>query len=143
MKRFAQQVLLTLLYLTPIGYILNLFALQTGKMTPGVYVSMQRETPILAHIKQNPLFKDRAQWLVDGIFLVSQGLLVLQQKLGNIFTAYGWVALVFGIVNFVSAFFPKFDWNKRLGVLRVSILEILVITLLGLSVVLSSNAITF
>lgn len=137
MKSIIQEIFLRLLYLTPTGYLLSLLTLQTGKQTPGVYITLQRYTPILAYIKPNPLILDRVQWLFNGISLILQALVVFSQKFGNIFSVYGWIALLYGIVNFISAVFPKFDWNKKLGVLRVTIIEILMLVLLGASVVLS------
>lgn len=139
MKHLLQQIFQKFLYLTPIGYILSLLALQTGEKTPGVYVELSRDMPIKAHIKQNPLFTDRLGWFLNGTSLFLQAFFVLNQEIAdiNIIVVYAWISLVFGVVSLVSAFFPQFEWNKGFTFIRITSLEVIVILLLGMSVIIA------
>lgn len=136
MKQLVLEIIFRLLYLTPIGYILSLYSLEIGKKTPGVYIALSDNVPTTAFIKQDPLFIERIEWGLSGVFLLVQAFIILWRHLGWKFgAAYAWIALVFGIISFVSAFFPSFPWNKRSKIFKISILEMLIIFCLIVAVI--------
>lgn len=114
-----------------------LVALQSGEWTPGVYIVLRRYELVMAYIKPNPVFTDRVQWFFSGAFLLLQAFYAFKLRyIGSFMAAYEWIASVFGVVCLVSAFFPKFGWNKRLGIFKITILEIILVVLLAVSVIL-------
>lgn len=116
MKQLLEKIGLTLLYLTPVGYILRLISLQTGNSTPGVFVEMSKHKPIIVVVKNNPTIGDRFHWLVNGVFLITQAFVIIKNELGASWGGtYAYVALIFGITNAVAAFFPSLNWNKKTG----------------------------
>jgi MFS family permease len=136
MKVVFQKVILTLLYLTPIGYFLRMIDLQTGYESSGIYVRLPYRAPLHAFVKQNPLFTERVQWIFNGVFLLLQAFFVVWKQLGDEFgAAYAWLAAIFGVVSIISAFSPKFDWNKKLVTLRITYFETVVVLMLILCVV--------
>lgn len=113
-RLILKEIFITLLYLTPVGYLLSLFRLYTGERTPGVYVYLPQDLSPAVIVKGNPLFKDRVQWFFNGLCLVFQVFIIIQNNLGGTLgQAYSWLALVFGIVNVVSAIFPTFNWKEK------------------------------
>jgi len=136
---FLKEIFITLLYLTPIGYLLILFKLYSGERTPGVYVDLPRDEPIKVFVKENPLIKDRIHWLFNGVALIVQASIIFYQNLGgDLGHTYAWIASIFGVVNTVSAFFPTLNWNGKLfKVVNISVIWILVILFLILTVVYS------
>lgn len=114
MRLILKDIFITLLYLTPIGYLLSLFRLYSGERTPGVYVYLPENMPPAVIVKENPLFNDRAQWFFNGLFLVFQVFVIIHNNLsGTVGQAYSWMAFVFGVVNVVSAIFPTFNWKEK------------------------------
>jgi len=139
MRLILKEILITLLYLTPIGYLLSLFKLYSGERTPGVYVYLPRDEPIRVFVKENPLAADRIHWLFNGGSLITQALIIIHKNLGGDWGhSYAWIALIFGVVNTVSSIFPSFNWNGKLfNVINISVIWILVILFLILTVVYS------
>ncbi len=137
MKDSLKKILIQLLYLTPIGYLLKLFKLQTGEYTPGLYIELSRDYPILAYIKNNPTYNERINWLVNGFLLLLQGVFIIIKNFGeDLGFTYAWIALIFGIVSTISSVFPKFNWNNPFLFRKITILELLVVISLIMSVVL-------
>jgi len=139
MRKILREIVITVLYLTPIGYLLSLFKLSSGERTPGVYVYLPDDESIRVFVKENPFVTDRIQWFINGISLLSQAFVIIFKNLGgDLGHTYAWVALIFGVVNIVSVFFPTFNWNGRLfKVINISAIWILVILSLILSVAYS------
>ena len=139
MRLILKEIFITLLYLTPIGYLLSLFKLYSGERTPGVYVYLPRDEPIKVFVKENPLITDRIHWLFNGGFLIVQASIIIHNNLGGDWGhTYAWIALIFGVVNTVSAIFPTFNWNGKLfKVVNISTIWVLVILFLILAVVYS------
>ena len=139
MRKILSEIVITVLYLTPIGYLLSLFKLSSGERTPGVYVYLPDDESIRVFVKENPFVTDRIQWFINGISLLSQAFVIIFKNLGgDLGHTYAWVALIFGVVNIVSVFFPTFNWNGRLfKVINISAIWILVILSLILSVAYS------
>jgi len=139
MRKILNEIVITLLYLTPIGYLLSLLKLYSGERTPGVYVYLPRDKPIQVFVKDNPVFTDRIHWFINGASLLIQAFLIIQKNLGGDWGhTYAWIASIFGVVNAVSAFFPTFNWNGNLfKAIKIPIIWILVILLLILTVVYS------
>lgn len=137
MRLIFEDIFITLLYLTPIGYLLSLLELYSGERTPGVYVCLPRDKPIRVFVKENPLVADRTHWLVNGSSLIAQASIIIYKDLGGSWGhTYAWIALVFGAVNMVSAIFPTFNWNGRLfKVVNIPAIWVLVILLLILATV--------
>lgn len=114
MKRIFSQLVVYLLYLTPIGYLLSLFKLNSGDTTPGVYIDLPRDRPINVTVKQNPLYSDRFHWFFNGAVLLGQAFVVVNRNVGgNWGTAYAWIAIVFGIVNVTASLCPTIDWALK------------------------------
>lgn len=120
--KFFQRIFLRLLYLTPVGYFLSLLSLVKGESTPGVYVVLEKYSPIEALVKENPTAKERMDWLINGMvlllgfwFVSISGIPAERNIIGDFAATYAWMSLVFGVVSTVSAFFPKFPWNKQLS----------------------------
>lgn len=134
MKPFLRKIIVSFLYLTPVGYLLSLFNLISGEATPGVYVYLPSDELVRVFIKKNPTVNDRANWFLNGGFLIIQAAALIHRNLGGKWGGtYAWMAVVFGVVNSVSAIFPTFNWNGK--VLGVSIIWTLLILSLILTVV--------
>ncbi len=114
MKKTFQNILISLLYFTPIGYLLKLISLNTGKTTPGVFVKMTRHEPVTVVVIKNATISDRVHWFINGTLLLTQAFYVVNYQIGGDFGgAYTYTALIFGIVNIISAFFPTIDWKDK------------------------------
>lgn len=108
-----QRILIRLLYLTPLGYLLNSLYLLSGNQTKGLKVYLNRYSPITAKVKDKPSFSERVNWLANSIVLFTQGWFVIQHGLGgSLGGAYAITAYIFGGVSIISAVFPKVRWNK-------------------------------
>lgn len=110
-----QKIILRLLYLTPFGYMLSALSLIQGERTWGIYISLERYSPIRAYIKQKPTSGERINWFINGLFLLAEGWVVaINEIAGDIGGVFAWLAFIFGSVSLVSAIFPRFPWNKKL-----------------------------
>lgn len=123
MKAVFWKIVRRLLYFTPIGYVLSLFDLHLGKATPGVYVHLPQYTPPKVFVKKNYLPKDRFDWFFNGSVLLAQAGFAVSSNLMNptsveeiqiLLSMFIWTALLFGIVNIITALFPKVSWEKRI-----------------------------
>jgi hypothetical protein len=116
MKKIAKKIIITLLFLTPIGYLMKLFNILSGEVTPGVYLSLETDEPIEAVIKKNPQVHDRIQWFINGVVLLIQSIYVFSIDIfDEIGGSYAWIAFLYATINIISALFPKLDWNKKLS----------------------------
>jgi hypothetical protein len=104
----------------------------------GVSYIVRRELPISVNVKQNYSLIDRLNWMVNGIFLLSEGIYVFDKYLQffgkqymTLPLAFVQIAVLTGIVNIVSGFFPTLQWNKRTPLLltKAEILFILSLSL--------------
>lgn len=97
---------------------------------------MPRDEPIRVVVKENPLIADRVHWFINGISLLIQALVIIFKNLGGDWGhAYAWIALIFGAVNALSAFFPTFNWNGKLSnAINIPLIWILVILFLILTI---------
>lgn len=114
--RFWQKLILRLLYLTPIGYLLSLLFLMKGERTPGIYVVLERYSPVSAKVKKNPTFFERINWFINGFFLLTEAWLAFkyapESGLEEWVGSFAFVAFIFGAVSLVSAIFPRISWNR-------------------------------
>ena len=125
------------LYFTPIGYILDLISLDEGKRTPGIYLKIPRNEPMMAYIKPNPTGRERVEWFINGLLLLLQSVYILNQRpiryhnlVDELAFSYALMAFIFGFVSLVVAVFPNFPLNLRFKFLRISILEIMFVLVL-------------
>ncbi|MBU1015451.1 hypothetical protein KKI17_03430 [Patescibacteria group bacterium] len=107
------KIFVRLLYLTPIGYLFGLLDFFTGK--EGIEVDLgSRLSPISANIKRAPSLKERLNWFVNGMFLFGEASWVaFTGAWGTYGTTFALFAWIFSVVSIVSAFAPKFPWNKK------------------------------
>ncbi len=143
MRSQFNKILLTLLYLTPIGYVLSILDLYSGEKTPGVYVYLsgdQPNKPMQVFVKKNPLVLERVHWFINGISLILQAFTVVYKNIGgNWGLYYVWVASIFGFVNLISSFLPTFNWNGGIiKSVKVSNIGVLVLLALILTLLMSN-----
>ena len=117
--KWWQNIILKLLYFTPIGYILSYLFLIRGNKTPGISVILDSHSPIKATIKTNPSFNERFNWFVNGLILSAQAIIITRETASNIggnnvSGSYAFAAFIFGLVSFISAIFPNINWNKHI-----------------------------
>ncbi len=124
-------LIIRLLYLTPIGLYISLFYLALGKRLPGIFIKDG-----LVFVKENPTIGDRVSWFVNGIFILNEGWYFL--KIFNYDTdAVIQSLFLFGltaIIAFVSCFYPRFHWNKPISTLS-GIIILLIFSILSFLVV--------
>jgi len=125
MKNIIREIVIRLLYLTPIGYLLSFADLRNKNKTRGIVLSMHENEPTHIEVKNNPSFGDRAYWFFNGIVLILQAWFILYNQatkrskyfiedIDNFIGGYAVFAAIFGLASVVSAFYPKMPWNKKL-----------------------------
>jgi hypothetical protein len=108
-------LIIRLLYLTPIGYLISSADLLSNKSIKGINVNLSKYSPIRANISSKPDIATRINWLLNSIILFFQGFQILSKNIGGeIGGGYAILATIFGGICFVSAIFPKIQWNKNL-----------------------------
>jgi hypothetical protein len=122
-KKIFQEIILFILYATPLGYLLSLLRIIDSEKHSAVYMQIVREKPLNVYVKQSPLPYERLRWIIHGLTLLFQAIFSLYLGLSsknttdmNLFGAYVWMA-------FLSGIFPTFPWNKRL--FGISIFEVI------------------
>lgn len=140
MKEFLKKIGLQLIYMTPIGYLINFSKLQIGEYVPGIYIELSPDYPIKATVKENPSLKERFNWFFNGFILISQSLFLASDKFWDkimtvlysqdiwsivVFTYIG-TGLIYGILCILTPIFPTFNWNKSIFFGKITILEITV-----------------
>jgi len=109
-----QKIVLRLLYLTPFGYFLSTISLLQGEKIKGIQIDLERYSPINAHVTKNPMFNERLNWFINGIFLLAEGWFVLVKQIaGDIGGGFALVAIIFGTVSLISAIYPGIQWNRK------------------------------
>jgi len=129
-KKIFQEIILFILYATPLGYLLSLLRIIDSEKHSAVYMQIVREKPLNVYVKQSPLPYERLRWIIHGLTLLFQAIFSLYLGLSsknttdmNLFGAYVWMAFLFGLISFLSGIFPTFPWNKRL--FGISIFEVI------------------
>ncbi len=84
---------------------------------------MRRSEPVIVVVKKNPKTQDRVRWFINGLVLLAEAYYVINFEIGgDLGGSYAFVALIFGVVNSITAVFPKIDWNgKRSNFLLLTI----------------------
>lgn len=78
-------------------------------------LSMIGNEPSSVEIKKSRSFTDRLYWLFNGAALIGQTWFILSHSIEDNFAgAYAILATIFGSISVVSAFYPRFPWNKKL-----------------------------
>lgn len=109
------QLIIRLLFLTPIGYLINSVNLLSNKNIQGINVDISKYSPIRADINTKPDIAMRVNWFLNSTVLIFQSYQILSKNLGGeIGGGYAVLAAIFGGICFVSAIFPKIQWNKNL-----------------------------
>ena len=109
------QLIIRLLYLTPIGFLMSSVSLLSNKSIKGINVDLGKYSPIRASISSKPGINMRANWLLNSIVLFFQSFQILSKNFGGeIGGGYAILALIFGGICFVSSIYPKIQWNKNL-----------------------------
>ena len=109
------QLIIRLLYLTPIGYLISSVNLLSNNNIRGINVNISRYSPIRAHLSRKPDTSMRINWFVNSLVLFFQSFQILSKNIGGeIGEGYAVLATIFGGICFVSAIFPKIQWNKNL-----------------------------
>ncbi len=109
------QLIVRLLYLTPIGYLIGSVNLLSKKSIKGININLGKYSPIRANISTKPNTKTRFNWFLNSVVLLFQSYQILSKNIGGeIGGGYAILAIIFGSVCFVSALFPKIQWNKSL-----------------------------
>jgi hypothetical protein len=115
-----------LIFLTPLGLILNSFKFQSGEK--GIALNLSSHTPIKAVVSNNPSNNLRFQWFVDGSASLISVILLIQSKYGgDIGAIYSILAIIYATLCLVSSIQPKFDWNKRGKFIPFTAFEVLVV----------------
>lgn len=131
MKEYLQQIFLYLLYLTPLGYFLSLTKLMDPKYSQGVFVQIDEKKPMYVFVKANPTVSDRFHWFTNGVALTWQSYWVATRFYDiEIVAGYAVFAIIFGIVNIVTAIFPRFPWNSQSKIMSIIII-ILILAVFG------------
>lgn len=111
-----QKIIVRLFYLTPIGYFLSTLDLLSGERIKGINIDLESYSPIRAKAKNNPTATERFNWLVNGIFLLGEGVFVIYNNIaGDLGGGFALVAIIFGTVSLITAIFPRVSWNKRIS----------------------------
>ena len=110
-------ILLRLLYLTPIGFIIDVILLEVKIKEGGILVNLSSRSPISASVKENPTGIERINWLIDGLFLLLESFFAIKYDIKyewDFAGVFAFLATIIALVYIVAAIFPRARFNKKL-----------------------------
>lgn len=122
MKNIFREIILFILFATPLGYLLGLLKIIDLNENFAVSIQMDGNRPLNVNVKQYPLTSERLRWISHGTTLIIQALFTIaaaphdpqiKNALLGLMGGYTWLTLLLGITVFASGLFPNFPWNKR------------------------------
>lgn len=126
-KAILRELFSFVLFTTPIGYLLGLLRVIKTNNTNGIVIEPHADKPLNVYVKNSPLPQERLRWIIYGVTLASQGILInnIDSKQSEKIIFYLGFCFFFGVINLVSGIFPNFPWNKR--TFKISVFELLIL----------------
>lgn len=120
MKRIAREIILLILFATPLGYLLALIKVLEVRPGDAVTIQMDGNKPLNVYVNYSSLLSERFRWITHGILLLAQATIALifeshikHDILLKLIWADVWLSILLGFTTLISGVFPNFPWNKR------------------------------